>query len=285
MNPYHQFVDEFARSIRTGSRCPLGNVPATSHPIVPDNAPGVLLFSPHPDDECIISGLPLRLRRECGMRVANVAVTQGSNPDRQDARLKELREACDFIGYELIQTAERGLEQINAVTRDKDPNHWRAAVDVISELLSRRRPRIIFFPHECDWNVTHIGTHLLVRDALQRQESGFECFVVETEYWGAMATPNLMVESTLNEVSDMVTGVSFHRGEVQRNPFHIGMPSWLHDNVRRGAELVFGQGGQAYDFLFATLYRLSRWRQGRHERWFSEGRALPSGKTPEELFC
>jgi LmbE family N-acetylglucosaminyl deacetylase len=57
-----------------------------------------LIFSPHPDDECIIGGLALRLMREAGMRVVNVAVTQGSNKARQAGRLEELRAACDISG-------------------------------------------------------------------------------------------------------------------------------------------------------------------------------------------
>ncbi len=41
---------------------------------------------------------------------------------------------------------------------------------------------------------THIGTHFLVMDALKSLPAKFECHVVETEFWGAMETPNLMVE-------------------------------------------------------------------------------------------
>ncbi len=55
----------------------------------------------------------------------------------------------------------------------------------------------MFFPHEADWNSSHIGTHHLVVDALGaagRRRSA--AHVVETEFWGAMATPNLMVESS-----------------------------------------------------------------------------------------
>jgi LmbE family N-acetylglucosaminyl deacetylase len=37
-----------------------------------------LIFSPHPDDECIIGGLALRLLREAKWNVINVAVTLGS---------------------------------------------------------------------------------------------------------------------------------------------------------------------------------------------------------------
>jgi hypothetical protein len=48
----------------------------------------------------------------------------------------------------------------------------------------------------------------------------------------------------------------------------------LQDNVRRGAELVGGQGGVAPDFLFATLYRARKWQNGQAEELFSGGRQL-----------
>src|SRR2546422_7081650 len=35
-------------------------------------------------------------------------------------------------------------------------------------------------------------------------------------------------------------------------------PAWMLDNVRRGSELVSGQGGTAPDFAFAALYRLRK---------------------------
>ena len=81
-----------------------GSQPST--PIAPD-APRALIFSPHPDDECIIGGLALRLMREAGMRVVNVAVTQGSNKARQAARLEELRAACDYLGFDLVADSRR----------------------------------------------------------------------------------------------------------------------------------------------------------------------------------
>ena len=97
----------------------------------------------------------------------------------------------------------------------------------------------------------------------RRQPAGFACHVVETEFWGAMATPNLMVESSVDDLAEMMTALSFHVGEVQRNPYHLLVPPWMQDNVRRGGELVGGQGGAAPDFTFCTLYRLRRWSGGR----------------------
>ena len=81
---------------------------------------------------CIIGGLALRLMREAGMRVINVAVTQGSNKARQSARLAELQAACDYLSFDLIQTAPGGLENIHVRTRSGDPARWQRSVDVIA---------------------------------------------------------------------------------------------------------------------------------------------------------
>jgi LmbE family N-acetylglucosaminyl deacetylase len=285
MNPYHRYVSELARLVREGRGFPLGGFPIPPRPAIRSNTPPALIFSPHPDDECIIGGLALRLMREAGMRVINVAVTQGSNKARQVARLAELKDACDYLGFELLQTAAQGLENINVKARADGALAWQASVEIIASILAEHRPSVIFFPHDTDWNSTHIGTHYLLVDALARQSPEFACHVVETEFWGAMATPNLMVESSVTDLADMMTALSFHVGEVQRNPYHLLVPAWMQDNVRRGGELVGGQGGAAPDFVFCTLYRLQRWSGGQLQAILKGGRSLPMSVNVATLFA
>jgi LmbE family N-acetylglucosaminyl deacetylase len=284
MNPYHRYVSELARLIKEGRGFPLGGFPMPPKISIKPDAPAVLIFSPHPDDECIIGGLAVRLMRESGMRVINVAVTQGSNQARQAARLAELKEACEYLGFDLVQTAPQGLENINLKARAAGVPTWQASVEIIAGILAKYRPRIIFFPHDTDWNSTHIGTHYLLVDALARLPSDFSCHVVETEFWGAMANPNLMIESSVTDLADMMTALSFHVGEVQRNPYHLLVPAWMQDNVRRGGELVGGQGGAAPDFVFCTLYRLRRWNAGQFEAAYAGGRNLPATVNASILF-
>lgn len=283
MNPYRQLVFELEQVLREGKRCPLGGFPAPARPELPSDAPRTLIFSPHPDDECIIGGLALRLRREAGMRVVNVAVTQGSNKARQAARWDELTAACEYLGFGLVQTAPGGLERVNVAARRDDPAHWRSSVDAIAAILADQQPAVVFFPHDADWNSTHIGTHHLLIDALGRQPAAFTCAVVETEFWGAMATPNLMVESSGDDVAELITALSFHVGEVRRNPYHLLVPPWMQDNVRRGGELVGGQGGAAPDFAFCTLYRMRWWHEGRLQPAWEGGRSLPVRAGAGEL--
>jgi N-acetylglucosamine malate deacetylase 1 len=274
MNAYHRYVTELERLFREGRHFPLGGFAPLERPPIRAESGRALIFSPHPDDECIIGGLALRLQREAGMRVVNVAVTQGSDRGRQAARWQELTAACDYLGFELIATGPNGLEKVNARTRAGDPAHWRASVDIVAAVLSEHQPDAVFFPHDTDWNSTHIGTHHLIVDALAQQPSTFTCLTIETEFWGAMATPNLMVESSAHDLGDMLTALSFHVGEVRRNPYHLLVPAWMQDNVRRGSELVGGQGGAAPDFAFSTLYRLRRWKDGQLQKIYDGGRTL-----------
>jgi LmbE family N-acetylglucosaminyl deacetylase len=243
-----------------------------------------LIFSPHPDDEVIVGALPLRLLRKSKWNIINVAVTQGSRKERQAERLAELKACCDCIGFGVLQTAPNGLEKVNARTREQEPSLWAQAVKVIAGILAQHPPRVIFLPHGADWNTTHIGTHCLVMDALAALPAGFRCFVVETEFWRAMESPNLMVEVGLQELGDLMTALSFHAGEVARNPYHLSLPAWMVDNVRRGGELIAGQGGAAPEFPFATLYRVSRWTGGDLKKVWNGGRLLAAREDPAGLF-
>jgi len=283
-NPYQPLVDDYARLYREGARLPLGNLPT---PTVRDSGvagPCALIFSPHPDDEGIIGGLALRLQREQGWRIKNVAVTLGSLQSRRAERLAELRGACAYLGFDLIVPDASGWEQVTPVGRSNNPDMWKAKVAAVADLLRREKPAALFFPHVDDWNGTHIGTHWLVMDALARVGADWSGFLVETEFWGQMARPNLMVEVSASQVADQVAGVSFHAGEVLRNPFHLRLPAWMQDNVRRGSELVGGQGGAAPSFDFATLYRLRSWRGGHIEELLASGKAVPVGGSTADLF-
>jgi LmbE family N-acetylglucosaminyl deacetylase len=261
-NPYLAWITQLDDWAKAGRTLSLGGAALPPPPAANPGTAKVLLFSPHPDDECIIGALPLRLGRDAGFQVVNIAVTLGSNAARQIPRWLELQQACSSLGWATECAVPGGLARITPKARAEEPAHWRQAVTAIQTVLLRHQPRFVVFPHAADWNASHIGTHALVMDALATLPAGFCCGLIETEFWGAMAAPNLMVESTVAEVADLVAAIALHVGEVQRNPYHLTLPAWMQDNVRRGGEIVGGQGGAAPDYRFATLYRVGMWRDG-----------------------
>lgn len=261
MRSYREYVDTILGAVQAARDLPTPS--NTPPPPPPTEGPTVLLFSPHPDDECIIGTLPLRLQREAGFTVRNVPVTFGSNPERRAARADELARACGHLGWTL-----HARDDLAALT----------AADVAA-CLAAVQPDVVVMPHAQDWNARHIQTHHLVVESLGAQPAGFRCFVVETEFWGAMDDPNLMVAANADMVTTLVEATALHVGEVARNPYHLLLPAWMQDNVRRGAELVGGQGAAAPDFDFATLYRLRAWAGGAWQDVLPHGLAAGVGDT------
>jgi LmbE family N-acetylglucosaminyl deacetylase len=285
MTPYHQLVSDYARLLKQGRSLPLGTFKPAPRPEIAPNAPKALFFAPHPDDECIVGAMALRLMRQARMHLINVAITLGSKKERQQERLHELRNACKYIGFDLVTSAPNGLEKINAKTREQDPKHWAACVKIIKDVIEQHQPKVVLCPHDRDWNATHIGTHYLVMDALKQMPASFSCCIVETEFWGAMTDPNLMVEVSGEDLADMIAATTFHVGEVNRNPYHLLLPPWMMDNVRRGSEVVGGAGAAAPDYAFAVLYRLRKWSQGQAKRFFEGGKQVPVSMNVAGLFA
>ena len=243
-------------------------------------AKNVLIFSPHPDDECLVGALPLRLSAECGCRVRNVAVTLGSKKLRRISRFDELKGACAFLGWDLTVCGECGFESMNVCERGSEP--WRACAEEIASIIRSENPAAVFFPHEKDANNTHMCVSLLVRDALGIL-GNFNGAIVTTEYWAAHDAPNMMVEVSAEILAALVCALSFHKGEVERNDYHVRLPAWMSDNVRRGAELVGGQGAQKPDFEFAVLYRLGKFENG-EIRFSKKKRLISNSDRADSIF-
>ncbi len=271
MNPFKEFIRKTVENLEKAKEIPLGSCEFPQRNSPEPNAPVGMIFSPHPDDECINGGLPLRLHREAGFRVVNVPVTLGSDLARRIGRRKELENACRSLGFEIEFPVPEGFENIYPVSRENDEENWKFAVNRIVELITELKPQMIFFPHRFDHHPTHCGTNLLVLDALNKMPQGFSCITVENEFWQAMESPNCLVELSEEIVSDLIAGLSFHVGEVERNPYHVTFPSWLIDNVRRGSEIVGEAGSNSQDFTFGVLHNISLLENGDLTPMFSNG--------------
>ncbi|MCP4412341.1 MAG: PIG-L family deacetylase [Gammaproteobacteria bacterium] len=257
-NPFLDYVEQIASTHQKAKQL---SVSGSCKKTTSDSR--LLLFSPHPDDECITGLLPLRLQRELGMEIINIPVTFGSNIKRQAERSEELEAACRFLGW-------KNHRQRN--------DYLSLEVEEIAQSLEEFKPELIFVPHKGDWNTRHVSTHHLVMDALKLMGSNFSCTVIETEFWAAMTDPNLMVAADAITVADLMAATSQHVGEVIRNSYHLSLPAWMQDNVRRGSELITGQGKEVPDFLFATLYRLNQWTGSKIQKAEGQGKIIPMGE-------
>jgi len=252
MKSYKEYISAYVKLLQEGKTLSAVTGALTEKA---GDGPVVLLFSPHPDDECVSGGLALRLQREVGARVVNIPVTIGSNIERRAARWEEPKASCKHLSFELTETFD--LDGFG--TPEK-----------IAEMLRVYRPKMIFFPHAEDWNGTHERVHRLVMEGLPL--AGVPCLLVQTEVWRAMKQPNLMIELSEDVLVAQVESMSMHIGEVARNPYHLSLPIRVMDNVRRGSEVVLGEGGGAPNCMFAILYHLSKWANGAQHDVLSNGR-------------
>ena len=238
--------------------------PAQPNPPQPD-APVCLVFSPHPDDEALAGGLPLRLRAT-GWRVVNVAVTLGSRLDRRAARWQELQASCRVLGFELVAASSgpgMGLEGIRTAGHAAQNPDWRAAVQRIIELMALYQPRVVVCPHELDGHDVHMATSQLVLQALAGLPA-LSPHLLLSEYWNTQLQPQLMLGLTDGQVGKMMLATAMHVGEVSRQPYHLTLPAWLMDSARRGAERVGGPGAASSGMDYAALYG---WRRRIGSDW------------------
>lgn len=294
-NNYKQwlsYVGRVTQAVDSGRSIALGPssappVPAAIAERKPEGAK-VVYCSPHPDDESLGGAFALRLRMEAGARVTNVAITLGSDLTQRDRRRRELISACKVLGFELVIPTEpatgaaSGFDHITLASRRENSEAWAARVRVLAEIFAREQPEAIFMPHSDDFNDTHIGTHYLAFDALDQYLSTRprpSVLVIETEFWHEMSGPNLMVGITAEQAAIQMTAATEHGGEMSRMPYHLLHPCRMMNNVRRGSEVVGGQGAGVQPFTFAELHRVS-FRRG-HERAETpaEGRILPPSET------
>jgi LmbE family N-acetylglucosaminyl deacetylase len=220
----------------------------------------VMILSPHPDDEAITGSLPLRLLRENGAHVVNVAVTLGSNEARREARRRELEAACAVLEFECVYL-------------DED---WRKKERELKALVQKYQPSLVVAPHRKDRHPTHVKTGELCRKVLAVVKNG-PVLVAWSEFWAPMAKPNLLLEVPREILELQMAALAEHVGEVSRNPYHLRLPAWMMDNVRRGSEVVAENGAAAATFPFGVLYQLQLWKNGK----LTAPRGLPATLTTD----
>lgn len=254
------YVELFRRAYDLGRR--IDPVEEVRHPLpvqpATEEGAGVLVCSPHPDDEALTGGLALRLAAG-GATVLNLAVTLGNRQERKKARLDELSAACRVLGFACRTVCEpMAFSQLSPDDHLQKNDVWEKQVETLTNHLDREQPQLVLLPHVLDNHPTHIAVHHLAMTAVARHSSRNDrkLLIAETEFWHPMAAPNLLLGLRPEEVATLVAATFCHRGEVARHPYHLRLPARMMDNVRR-----FDEGGrygsQAINLLFGEPYRLS----------------------------
>lgn len=227
----------------------------------------VMILSPHPDDESIVGSLALRLSKENNAHVVNVAVTIGSNKERQAARKKELLEACEVLEMENVFLDES----------------WKTKEKELKSLIQKYQPQLIIAPHVKDFHPAHIKTGELCKKVLMSLKK--ETFLVAwSEFWGPMAKPNLLVEVPQEILELQMTALTKHVGEISRNPYHLRLPAWMMDSVRRGSEVIGGKGTESSQMAFGVLYQLQLCKKGKFSTPKLTEQFLTSEKNIGQMF-
>jgi N-acetylglucosamine malate deacetylase 1 len=283
---FEDYAQGFAQLRAKGSAL-VASAPDVTHFKPPaGDAPICMVFAPHPDDEAIFAALPLRLRHEDHWRVINVPVTLGSRLDRRAGRWQEMQNCCAQLGFEVASVtgkAGQGLERVPIAHRRSDPALWAANVARVAKLIKAHQPTAIVCPHAQDGHPVHIGTHWLVVDALRLLAPKRAVHLLLAEYWNTQLQPRLMVQVSTAQVGHMLSALMQHTGEVARNPYHLTLPAWLMDGVRRGSERVGAPGSVAANFDFAALHGWQTWQAGRLRK--QQATVLASGQSAGALFA
>lgn len=220
-----------------------------SHLIVKDSVPfTVMILSPHPDDESITGSLALRLSQENNAHIINVAVTLGSNKERQEQRTIELSEACALLEMECLYLDD----------------NWDKKADELVGLIEKYSPDLIIAPHQEDYHPTHIKTGELLKTVLSKIDN-FKTLVAWSEFWAPMTSPNTLLEVPVEILELQMRALEKHVGEIERNPYHLRLPAWMMDNVRRGSEIIGGTGAQGVQMPFGVLYKIEIYSQNKFD--------------------
>ncbi len=238
MSSYSNYVQTLTQAFLSVRSSAQDAVPSLTSPV---NDPIVLIISPHPDDECLMGSYALRLKEECNAKVYVLPFSYGSKVSRQEARKLELKAACAKLGFEILNAPLLQVEDLIKVLRSLNPN-------------------VIFSPHAEDGHPVHQKAHEWTRDALQliaKENQTVKRAWVQTEFWRDLEKPNLLIPLSSKQVIQIGEALACHVEEVKRNPYHLRLPAWFQDQVRKGQEKVGGYGSSAASGGDANVEALS----------------------------
>ena len=146
-----------------------------------------------------------------------------------------------MLGFLLVDSRKNTLHELT--------------VSELTDAVSSFDADVVILPHSNDGHSTHVRCSKLAREVLEvfaRSEKR-TVHLFESEFWQSMQNPNLLIPLSSEMVIQMGRALLCHVGEVERNPYHLTLPAWLMDQVRRGSEIK--KGSAKKNAVFGQLYR------------------------------
>ncbi|KAF3884503.1 MULTISPECIES: PIG-L deacetylase family protein [Nostocales] len=132
-----------------------------------------LVFSPHQDDETFGCGGTIAWKRERGIPVAVVFLTDGQGGQSSDSplgreivqiRKQEALKALDILGVEASRI--HFLDKPDGALPDLQPEQRNETIEQIVQLIKLYNPEEIYVPHRKDCHKDHEATYTLVKEAI-----------------------------------------------------------------------------------------------------------------------
>ncbi|MDM9383202.1 PIG-L family deacetylase [Chlorogloeopsis sp. ULAP01] len=161
-------------------------LPTKSQPLSVSQKPA-MVFAPHQDDETFGCGGMIALKRELGVPVKVVFLTDGHKSyfqikpeDIVQVRKQEATTALNILGVESpedIYFIEQPDGELRHISNEQQSN----TINQLLQLLESFQPAEVYVPHQKDKHPDHEATYDLVYAALQK--SGIKAQVFQYPIW------------------------------------------------------------------------------------------------------
>ena len=148
-------------------------------------ARSAVVFAPHQDDETLGCGGTIIARREAGVPVHIVFMTDGTTSHRRFVKQEELRR---IRAEEAIRAAGiLGVDAPNVCFLDYPDGQLRdwhdSAVRRVMEVLAEAVPEEVFIPYRNDGTPDHESTYRIVIEALESQQRAVHVYEYPVWFW------------------------------------------------------------------------------------------------------
>jgi N-acetylglucosamine malate deacetylase 1 len=175
-----------------------------------------MVFSPHQDDETFGCGGTIALKREHGIPVSVVFLTDGQGSHGSESPIKEkivkirkqeALQALDILGVEpskihFLEKPDGSLEDLNSEQRQQ-------TIEQLVNLIKLSNPEEIYVPHRNDCHKDHEATYVLVKEAIAK--AGIQTELLQYPIWLFWRAPLFI----MLKLQDIASGYYFSIAPVQ----------------------------------------------------------------------